>query len=177
MAKTFFTSIFAQFNDVESLRTYAQNVVQEINEAFVARATELENVKTHDKQPATKVEVKPATKAKGKKAKTPTATEVAPTPEPAIAVKAEKKAAKKSTDEDEISITEKGLIGKLGLSFTQYNERCWVLRGNTKPIKNALKSQFDAKYNRGLKGGEGWIFNNDNAVKCAKALGFKVKTA
>ena len=78
--------------------------------------------------------------------------------------------------DDLISITDKAAIKKLGLRFEKYNERCWVLRGDSKPLRKELV-KFKGVFNSRLSGGEGWVFRNDNVEECAKALGIKIKTA
>lgn len=85
------------------------------------------------------------------------------------------KAKTESKSEDEIAITDIAAIKKLGLKFEQYNERCWVLRGDTKPLRKVLKEEFNGIFNYRLSGGEGWIFRNDNAKACAKALHMSTK--
>lgn len=98
-----------------------------------------------------KSEEKPAAKPAAKKEQKPQATTV-------TKVEAEKMAAS-------------------GLVFQPYNERCWVLRGDTKPFKKMLKEEFKGVFNMFLTGGEGWVIRNDKVEDCAKALGLNVKTA
>lgn len=45
------------------------------------------------------------------------------------------------------------------LTITQYTEKSFVVRGNTKDNKEQLK-EMNGKYNSMLKGGPGWIFPN-----------------
>ena len=45
------------------------------------------------------------------------------------------------------------------LTITQYTEKSFVVRGNTKDNKEQLKA-MNGKYNSMLKGGPGWIFPN-----------------
>lgn len=99
---------------------------------------------------------KPATKAKTKKTS--------------------EKEPKATSPKTLISVTDANTIKKLGLNFTfsEYNERCWVLRGDTKPLKVILKEKFEGKFNPRLKGGPGWIIRNAHVAECAKALGIKI---
>lgn len=76
-----------------------------------------------------------------------------------------------------IAITDTKAIKKLGLTFEKYNDKCWVLRGETKPLRKILKEQFKGVYNSRLNGGEGWVFRTASAQECANALGLNVKVA
>ena len=73
-----------------------------------------------------------------------------------------------------MAITDLAAIKKLGLSFVKYNDRCWVLRGDTKPLRKILKEQFKGVFNSHLSGGEGWVIKTANVDECAKALGIKL---
>lgn len=157
-----FTSLFAQFNDVEVLRSYANEILNQIKDAFNERAVEISKG-AKETAPAAKAEPKPA-KGKAKTAE-----------KPAKPVEAPK--AKTENDDALISVDDKNAIKKLGLKFEKYNEKCWVLRGDTKPLRKVLKEQFKGVYNSRLTGGEGWVFRTANAQECASALGLKVKVA
>lgn len=44
------------------------------------------------------------------------------------------------------------------ISIEKYSERSFVVRGDTKPVKDAL-IEIGGKYNPHLRGGPGWIFS------------------
>lgn len=44
------------------------------------------------------------------------------------------------------------------ITIYPYNEKSFVIRGNTRAISDKLK-EFGAKFNRGLNGGPGWIIS------------------
>lgn len=191
-----FTSVFAQFDTISDIKELANNICAQVKDAYEARVKELEpeqeeaaiveavveaKAEEVDEKPAkqskaaTKMERAKAMAEKFKKqdkeakpkaetAKTTTQTTTKPAPK-----------AKKDSD-DLISITDKAAIKKLGLKFEKYNERCWVLRGDSKPLRKEL-IKFKGVFNSRLTGGEGWVFRNDNVEECAKALGIKIKTA
>ena len=191
-----FTSVFAQFDTISDIKELANNICAQVKDAYEARVKELEpeqeeaaiveavveaKAEEVDEKPAkqskaaTKMERAKAMAEKFKKqdkeakpkaetAKTTTQTTTKPAPK-----------AKKDSD-DLISITDKAAIKKLGLKFEKYNERCWVLRGDSKPLRKEL-IKFEGECNSRLTGGEGWVFRNDNVEECAKALGIKIKAA
>lgn len=156
-----FTSLFAQFNDVEVLRTYANSILTQVGEAFNERAAEIAKGK------------KPTPKADAPAVKTKTAKVEKPAPKKEEAPKANTE----SNGDTLISITDTKAIKKLGLTFEKYNDKCWVLRGDTKPLRKILKENFKGVFNSRLTGGEGWVFRTANAQECANALGLKVKVA
>lgn len=160
-------SVFAQYESTEELKTAANGLIEQVKTAYDARYKEIaagaSNTKTKTATPA------PAkTEAKSKKDKTPK-TKPAETP----------KADTKTAGETDalIAITDTAAIKKLGLTFEKYNDSCWVLRGNTKPLRKVLKEQFKGVFNSHLTGGEGWVIKTANAQECATALGLKVKVA
>lgn len=193
-----FTKVFALFNSVEDITDLANNICAQVKEAFETRKNEIqadewigvedvieivEGIKERTESKEEPKIDKAASKtarakemaAKFKKDKSEAKTE------PKKEVKAKKETAKAetkkevksaSTSDDLIAITDMAAIKKLGLTFEKYNERCYVLRGNTKPLRKALK-EFKGVYNGRLTGGEGWVIANKYAESCAKALGLK----
>lgn len=79
-----------------------------------------------------------------------------------------------SSSETLVSIADVSEIMKLGLKFEKYNDRCYVLRGDTKPLRKILREEFKGVYNSRLSGGEGWVISAKHAQNCAKALGLKL---
>lgn len=176
-----FTTIFAKFDNIEDLKALANNICGQVKNAFDTRVAELKNGGTGI---AVEVEVSEAV------ASTPQSTSKSKTEaakEAAARMKKDKKSASKSkseapasssTDDDTlIAITDTAAIKKLGLTFEKYNDRCWVLRGNTKPLRKVLKEQFKGVFNSRLTGGEGWVFKTANAQDVSNALGLKTKVA
>lgn len=183
-----FTTIFANINNVEDLKTVANSICAQVKSAFDARVAEL---KAASKDLVVEVEVSapaaapkaeaPQSKGKGKTAAAKEVAERMKKAEKATPkAKAEPKAAAPAAESDDdalIAVTDTAAIAKLGLTFQKYNDRCWVLRGNTKPLRKALKDDFRGVFNSRLTGGEGWVFKTANAQNVADALGIKVKVA
>lgn len=60
---------------------------------------------------------------------------------------------------------------EIKLTMAQYSERALVVRGDTKPLKDKLKS-LGGKFNPNLKGGAGWIFSIKHMDKLRNSLGY-----
>lgn len=173
-----FTAVFAQFHTVEDLKAIANNICAQVKTAYEARVAEINNTK---KGVVVDVEVSatPAQAPQSKGSKISAAKEAAAKMKKQAATPAPKAAAPaaESADDTIIAITDTTAIKKLGLTFEKYNDRCWVLRGNTKPIRKILKEQFRGVFNSRLTGGEGWVFKTASAQSVGDALGLKVKVA
>lgn len=181
-----FTSVFAKYNTVDELKVIANSICSQVKEAFDTRVAELKSGNTG---PVVEVEVSandtPKSEAKSKNTKSKN-NKTAGAKEMAEKFKKQekeqksevKKETKESKDNDTlISITDADEIKKLGLTFEKYNDKCWVLRGETKPLRKILKEQFKGVYNSRLTGGEGWVFRTASVQECANALGLNVKVA
>lgn len=162
---TLLDNIFANYKTTEELKNAANSLCKQINTAYESRYNEIKNT-------APKGKDKAATPA-------PATTKKEKTPKAKGPEKQKDETKSKAADDDEtiISITDTKAIKKLGLTFEKYNDRCWVLRGNTKPIRKILKEQFKGVFNSYLTGGEGWIIKTANAQECADTLGIKTKVA
>lgn len=179
-----FANVFAKYDTVDELRAIANNICGQVKEAFDARVAEIKSgnagvVVEVSATDTPKSEVKPKS-TKSKNSKTADAKEMAEKfKKQEQEQKSEAKREPKSSNDDDtlIAITDVKAIKKLGLTFEKYNERCWVLRGETKPLRKVLKEQFKGVYNSHLAGGEGWVFRTANAQECANALGLNVKVA
>lgn len=173
-----FTAVFAQFHTVEDLKAIANNICAQVKTAYEARVAEINNTK---KGVVVDVEVSATTAQapQSKGSKISAAKEAAAKMKKQAATPAPKAAAPaaESADDAIIAITDTAAIKKLGLTFEKYNDRCWVLRGNTKPIRKILKEQFRGVFNSRLTGGEGWVFKTASAQSVGDALGLKVKVA
>lgn len=178
-----FTSVFAKYDTVDELKAVANNICGQVKEAFDTRVAE---IKSGNTGVVVEVEVssdetqKPESKSKSKNNKTAGAKEMAEKFKKQE--KQQKSEAQKETKESKdndtlIAITDTKAIKKLGLTFEKYNDKCWVLRGETKPLRKILKEQFKGVYNSRLNGGEGWVFRTASAQECANALGLNVKVA
>lgn len=167
-----FASVFAKYNTVEELKELANSICAQVKTAYETRFAELAS---SDDEVTVEVsaDVEPTqTKAETKKASI-SKKEAAPKSK-----KSEEPKAKTEVKSDDlIAITDLAAIKKLGLKFEKYNDKCWVLRGNTKPLRKVLKEQFKGVFNSHITGGEGWLIRTANVQECAKNLGLKVKTA
>ena len=164
-----FDSVFAQFNIMEDLKAVANNIVKQVEQSYKARAQQL----TPAKSSVAKTQPVIVKKAESAPAEPTTRQSAKPKPKPKT--EAAKPKAKEG-DDVLISITDTKAISKLNLKFEKYSERSWALYGDTKPIRHGLK-ELGGAYNRFLKNGEGWVFNNKNAEACAKALGLSFANA
>lgn len=154
--------LFAQESNTENLKNLANHICAQVKETYEARYAE---IKGNPAKPETS-KAEPKTKAKPEGKKTSKTTSKAP------------EAPKTETETDKVMDTiDIKAIKKLGLTFEKYSDWCWVLRGETKPLRKILKEQFKGVYNSRLSGGEGWVIKTDNAKECAKALGLNVKVA
>lgn len=155
--------VFSQYTTADELKSAANAMCAQIKEAYEARFKELTpNAKPTSKPAPVKPEAKKEKTAKPKTAEAP---------------KSETKSKTAGDTDTLIAITDLKAIKKLGLTFEKYNDRCWVLRGDTKPLRKILKEQFKGVFNSHLTGGEGWVIKTANVEECAKALGLKVPKA
>lgn len=179
-----FSSVFAKYDTVDELKAVANNICGQVKEAFDTRVAEIKSGNTgvvvEVEVPANEMQKPEPKSSKSKNNKTAGAKEMAEKfkkQEKEQKTK-EKKESKVNKDDDTlIAITDTKAIEKLGLTFEKYNDKCWVLRGETKPLRKILKEQFKGVYNSRLNGGEGWVFRTASAQECADALGLNVKVA
>lgn len=164
------TSVFSGYTSTEELKSAANAICAQVNDAYKARFTEITNKTKTASKPATAPATPAKPEAKAKKEKTAKT-------KPAEAPKTKTKTKTVGETDTLVAITDLAAIKKLGLSFVKYNDRCWVLRGDTKPLRKILKEQFKGVFNSHLSGGEGWVIKTANAQECAKVLGLKVPKA
>lgn len=178
---TNFTSVFANLSTQEELKEVANIIRAELISAVNNRQDEIaKDAKVISVVAEVKSDAAPQSKTENKKSAMAKAKEVAAKLKSKRAepkAEAKPKAEHKHDDDTLIAITDTAAIKKLGLTFEKYNDKCWVLRGDTKPLRKALKEEFKGVYNSRLTGGEGWVFRTAHAQECAKALGLKVKVA
>lgn len=156
MAKKFdanfdFDGVFAKCSTIEELKQIANETCEQVKKSFENRAAEIKN---GVKKPRTRKQAKEEPKKQEAKQEN-----------------------SQKAEEVIIALDDIKSIKKLGLKFEKYNERCWVLRGNTKPIRFGLQERFDCIFNKRLRGGEGWLFRNAEVESCASVLGIKVNVA
>lgn len=162
------SSVFSEYTSTDELKSAANALCAQVKDAYEARFKELTSGAKTTEKPATAPAAPIKSEAKKEKtAKTKTAE----------APKTETKTKAAGDADTLIAITDINAIKKLGLTFEKYNDRCWVLRGDTKPLRKVLKEQFKGVFNSHLSGGEGWVIKTANVDECAKALGLKVKKA
>lgn len=176
-----FATIFAKYDNIEDLRSLANNICGQVKAAFDTRVAEIKSgssdvvVEVMDTVEALQ------SKTKGKSSKTAAAKEAAAKFKKQETATSQSKSKTTTVTESAgdtlVAITDTAAIKKLGLTFEKYNDRCWVLRGNTKPLRKVLKEQFKGVFNSRLTGGEGWVFKTATAQSVGDALGLKVKVA
>ena len=181
-------NVFARINNAKELKETANNIIQQISTAYNARLAELMPKKD------AAVVVDAATSTKGKKS-TPTKTKkttkdefkgvpeadeqkAAPTKK-SESTKDTTKAAKTESNKPEkveqvkIASLTKKQIAAMKIRFEEYNEKCMLLIGETKPIKEDIKAGGWTKwYSRDER--QGWLINKTYASKLAKALKIKL---
>lgn len=168
------SNVFCQFGKAEELKAAANDIREQLIQAFNARMEELKTASKNIEVTVTKETEQPAKQGKSKERVKKIEEVAAKTSKQSV----KQEPAPTQTDSDaQIAITDTKAIAKLGLTFEKYNEKCWVLRGNTKPIRSILKDKFKGVFNGRLTGGEGWVIRTDNVNECAKALKLKIKTA
>lgn len=177
-----FSGVFNQLNNKEDLRGVANEIIAQLEAAYKARLAELmgkneptaisvaistpTTAKTEPEQP--KAEKKATTtKTVAKKATTDKATAKA---EPK---KADKKA-KAEIKQVLISDLSKKDIKKLGIKFQQYSEKAVFLTGDTRCIKEQIKSVGGGHWNHAR---QGWFLKNEAAKVLADGMGVKIAKA
>lgn len=183
LVKCNFASVFAKYETVEELKAVANDICGQVKTAFDTRVKEIKsgNMNVEVEVVGAQSEV-PKTEKKTKSSKTKN-DKTAGAKEMAEKFKKQEKELRTKENKDNksddtlIAITDTKAIEKLGLTFEKYNDKCWVLRGETKPLRKILKEQFKGVYNSRLTGGEGWVFRTASAQECADALGLNVKVA
>lgn len=162
-----FHSTFSGISDIEQLRYVKQVIMLATQEAFEARRKEIEP-KTETKQ-SVSVTMKPIAKVEEAEAE-----EIADEPKKAVAKKSTKKNEKPVKEEvKQVKISELTAqdIKKMGVKFYKYSEKCIFLVGETKPIKEAIKSEAGGHWNSARKG---WFLKLEAGRKLAKEMGCKV---
>ena len=188
--------VFAQINNAKELKETTNNIIQQLSTAYNARLAELMPQKAApvvvDTTPSTKgkksTPAETKNTAKGEFEGVPEADEQEAAPakkskgtkksEPAKdAAKATKPEKEKPARVEQVKIASltKAQIKAMNIHFEEYNEKCMLLIGETKSIKEDIKTGGWAKwYDRSGDERHGWLINKTYARKLAQALKIKI---
>lgn len=172
--------VFAQINDAKELKATANNIMLQIKEAYDARLAEL----LPKKKNTAKV-VEATVSAKGETAAKPTKDTFSGVPEaeaqkPAsVKNKSAKDTAKNAkpakVEQIKISSLTKAQVKAMNIHFEEYSEKCMLMIGETKSIKDDIKANGWARwYSRAKDDRKGWMVNKEYAATLAKALKIKL---
>lgn len=167
-----FHSTFNGINDIDQLRYVKQVIMLATQEAFEARRKEIEP-KTETKPSVTvnmKPKAAPVEEAEAEEVKEEPKAE----PKKTVVKKTAAKVTKPSKEEvKQLKIAEltPADIKKMGVKFYRYSEKCIFLVGETKPIKEAIKSEAGGHWNHARKG---WFLKDEAGRKLAKEMGCKI---
>lgn len=159
-SKEFFNEVFASCVNTDGVSATFKSLMNEMCEACNERQEELKSGKT-------KKTAKTSAKSTAKKTtKTEVKKEVAK-------AKAVKKTSKVEAPEVEVIKINKRTINKLGLQYVNYSEKSFAIIGDTKPIKEELKTlkgRFNARLTVDGEQVAGWVFAKRNAEPVKKSL-------
>lgn len=159
-SKEFFNEVFASCVNTDGVSATFKSLMNEMCEACNERQEELKSGKT-------KKTAKTSAKSTAKKTtKTEVKKEVAK-------AKAAKKTSKVEAPEVEVIKINKRTINKLGLQYVNYSEKSFAIIGDTKPIKEELKTlkgRFNARLTVDGEQVAGWVFAKRNAEPVKKSL-------
>lgn len=158
-------SVFNGVNDMKELKEMAQSCINQISAAYKKRLTALEAIAKKPSDVDITTESEPKTKAR--KTVKKTSEKAANTTTKKTAEKAEKEV----VEQIAISSLTKAQIKAMGLKFEKYSDKCMFLTGNTRSIKDEIKSMNGATWN-GHR--QGRFVKNDTAKELAKALKIKI---
>jgi hypothetical protein len=167
-SKEFFNEVFASCVNTDGVSATFKSLMNEMCEACNERQEELKSGKT---KKTAKTSAKATAKAESKvTAKKTTKTEVK---KEVAKAKAAKKTAKVEAPEVEVIKINKRTINKLGLQYVDYSEKSFAIIGETKPIKEELKSlkgRFNAHLTVDGEQVAGWVFAKRNIEPVKKSL-------
>lgn len=167
-SKEFFNEVFALCTNTDGVSVTFKSLMNEMCEACNERQEELKSGKT---KKTSKTSAKATAKAESKvTAKKTTKTEVK---KEVAKAKAAKKTAKVEAPEVEVIKINKRTINKLGLQYVDYSEKSFAIIGETKPIKEELKSlkgRFNAHLTVDGEQVAGWVFAKRNIEPVKKSL-------
>lgn len=159
-SKEFFNEVFASCVNTDGVSATFKSLMNEMCEACNERQEELKSGKTKKTaKTSAKLTAKKTTKTEVKK-------EVAK-------ARAAKKTSKVEAPEVEVIKINKRTINKLGLQYVNYSEKSFAIIGDTKPIKEELKTlkgRFNARLTVDGEQVAGWVFAKRNAEPVKKSL-------
>lgn len=166
-SKEFFKDVFAQAANAEEVSGMFRTLMNEMCSAVSLRNEELDGGKTSKGKKSATAKTKVQSKAKEVVMK------------PSAKKTATKKTSTKKTetkqdkpDVEAIKIA-KRTVSKLKLQYVDYNERSFVIVGDTKPLRKEL-AELNGKFNGFLtvdgKKTAGWVFAKRNAEPVKKSL-------
>ena len=174
-------NFFAQLTTVEKLREVAGGMVAEINAAAKARFMELKPVTTG----ATTISMNAPQTEHVEEAQAEEVTEDTQTTPKAAPKTTAKRGYRKSAKTEDVPKTEKKAerkqvkiasltkedIKKMDIHFYQYSEKCVLLRGETKCIKDDIMEQTGS---HSFRENYGWFLKSEKGHALAKAMGCRV---
>lgn len=171
--------VFAQIESAKELKETANNIMQQIKAAYDVRLAEIMPKAKGVKNGVVAISATPTTKGKKAAAKNefegvPEADtqKAAPTKKAAKETKATTEKAAK-VEQVKIASLTKAQIKAMNIYFEQYSEKCMLMIGETKPIKEDIKENGWARW-YSKDGRQGWMVKNDYAQQLAKALKIKL---
>lgn len=176
-SKEFFNEVFAQAANADGVSKLFKSLMNEMCEACNERQEELNNGKTKKtvKTAKTKVQIETekAIEKSIKAGMTTKKTTQTKVKKEVAKAKAAKKTAKVEASEVEVIKINKRTIGKLGLQYVDYSEKSFAIIGDTKPIKEELKTlkgRFNARLTVDGEQVAGWVFAKRNQEPVKKSL-------
>ena len=170
-SKEFFNEVFALCTNTDGVSATFKSLMNEMCEACNERQEELNSGKTKKTAKTSAKATAKTAKAESKvTAKKTTKTEVK---KEVAKAKAAKKTTKVEAPEVEVIKINKRTINKLGLQYVDYSEKSFAIIGETKPIKEELKSlkgRFNAHLTVDGEQVAGWVFAKRNIEPVKKSL-------
>lgn len=158
--------IFAQIECAKELKETANSIMQQIKAAYDARLAEIMPKAKGVKNGVVAISATPTTKGKKTAPKKTAKSEFDGVPEADT-----QKAAK--VEQVKIASLTKAQIKAMNIHFEQYSEKCMLMIGETKPIKEDIKENGWARW-YSKDGRQGWMVKNDYAQQLAKVLKIKL---
>lgn len=148
-------SVFAQFTTISEIKELANSICQQTKTAYEKRAKEI----GASEQKPTEIALNVSAKAEEQLAKETSVSD---------------KKTKGEIPQVKASSLTKEQIKKLGIKFTQYSEKAVFLSGETKSIKEDIKTIGGGHWNAARKG---WFLKNENAKALAKEMHVRITKA
>lgn len=180
-SKEFFNEVFAQAASSDGVSKLFKSLMNEMCEACNERQEEINSGKTKKTAKTTvktaktkvQIETEKAIEKSIKAGMTTKKTTKTKVKKEVAKAKAAKKSAKVEAPEVEVIKINKRTIGKLGLQYVDYSEKSFAIIGDTKPIKEELKTlkgRFNARLTVDGEQVAGWVFAKRNQEPVKKSL-------